>query len=194
MKISKEYYANRVRKHHYTLVDLAKEQGISVSTAKQRIRKAYKYGAWAEKLIFDALQNERSAQKSKNASNVENAKKYKKIPALVDTSALLNYPEWLDTNKYNLFIPAFCKKEAHRIIETERNENPESAELHQRILEAIPMTEIYETSLPLLNGYVGNVKSRNVMYVRYFLRLKEMHSNAVYLSCSREVKHIMGLQ
>ncbi len=199
----KEYYVQSIRRENKTLTEIAAETGVSVSTAKARIKKCYQRKAWAERLIAIALENEKEQkekqQKMAKAEVVDKKNvvtdeaKMNKKAILIDTSMLLNYPEALQHKDAKLLVPRFCWHTAMKIVEGEKKTNPSLAIKHEEAMSNLDVEEVFIQSLPYIHLVPERVKPHSVMFLKYLVKLRETNPEITTLTCSREIKEVASM-
>ncbi len=180
--MEKSYYSKKIRTEKYSLEQLAAEQNISVGAIRAAVKKTYISETWANKLIGIAEENGKHSDVSAPKAFVP-----RKVRAVVDTCFVLNYPEVLDG--YNLVIPKFCMSELQRISDCEKD--PAKKKRLEEILQKQEMEVFFDDHLPPTQGYIPDCKPRNITFVRYVKKLREMFPRIKVLTCSREVKEIL---
>ena len=219
---SKDFYRREIKEQHKSLEQIADKLNISVSTLKRHIKKCYIRKAWAEKLISVAEENGKQQKLAKELVAVKELETVESMdstedgstaiiesheagttsveshevatkseeetgrPILVDTSMLLNYPDALllmnKKSKVSAILSYKSKRELQKCVE-----------IYEKLKQLHFQQVRYDGYLPWLEVVPLYTKKSSLLFLNYFVYLKNSIPNLMAKTCSREIRELAAL-
>lgn len=117
-------------------------------------------------------------------------------PILVDTSMLLNYPDalLLMNKKSKVFIPEYCVRSVSAILSYKsKREMQKCMEIYEKLKQLHFQQVRCDGYLPWLEVVPLYTKKCSLLFLKYFVYLKNSIPNLMAKTCSREIRELAAL-